>query len=305
MSNAMHDIEQLFKNMDGISQAQRIVIPTGDGAKSMLYMPCVHTEWERGMIKITSITPDNPQHQRPTTQATIIITDLKTGEHVASIDGSYLTRLRTGALSGLATQYLSRENASTLGMIGTGGMAFEQLLANLEVRPIKNVLLYNRTTSKAESFKKRVADAFPDLSITVVEDVDTLTKQADIINCQTQSADPVFDAQNIQPGTHINGIGSYRPDMKELDNRILPKADKVFFDDIEGVKEEAGEFIEANEKGLFKFEDVDGDLKDLSLNGTIQRSHDDSITVFKCVGTAYFDLAVALGAYDRLMADSH
>ncbi|MEJ7540489.1 ornithine cyclodeaminase family protein [Staphylococcus intermedius] len=301
MSDAINDIEQLFTDMDGISLAQRTVIPTGEGAKSMLYMPCVHTGRQLGIVKITSITPDNPQNGRPTTQGNIIVTDLETGEHVVSMDGSYLTRLRTGALSGIATKYLSRENATTLGMIGTGGMAYEQLLANIEVRDIERVILFNRTVDKAEDFKARVLAAFPNLSVEVVDDVKKLVEQADIINCQTQSSEPVFDADTVQPGTHINGIGSYRPDMKEIDNRILPKADKVYFDDFEGVKEEAGEIIEANEKGIFKFEDVDGDLKALSLNGQLQRTDDDSITVFKCVGAAYFDLAVALGAYERLI----
>ncbi|MBA8758780.1 ornithine cyclodeaminase family protein [Staphylococcus schleiferi subsp. coagulans] len=300
IGDAIQDIEALFKDMEGVRQAQRIVIPTGEGAKSMLYMPCIHLNRQLGIIKITSITPENPDHNRPTTQGKIIVTDLKTGEHVASIDGSYLTRLRTGALSGIATQYLSRENAQTIGMIGTGGMAFEQLIANLEVRPIQRILLYNQTKDKAEDLKARILKTYSDYEVEIVDDVETLITQSDIINCQTASAEPVFDADTVKPGTHINGIGSYRPDMKEIDNRILPKADKVIFDDVEGVKKEAGEIIEANEKGIFKFEDYDGDLKSLSLNGTLQRSNDESITVFKCVGAAYFDLAVALGAYERL-----
>ncbi len=300
IGDAIQDIEALFKDMEGVRQAQRIVISTGEGAKSMLYMPCIHLNKQLGIIKITSITPENPDHHRPTTQGTIIVTDLKTGEHVASIDGSYLTRLRTGALSGIATKYLSRENVQTIGMIGTGGMAFEQLIANLEVRPIQRILLYNQTKDKAEDLKARILKTYSDYEVEIVDDVETLVTQSDIINCQTSSAEPVFDADTVKPGTHINGIGSYRPDMKEIDNRILPKADKVIFDDIEGVKKEAGEIIEANEKGIFKFEDYDGDLKSLSLNGTLQRSNDESITVFKCVGAAYFDLAVALGAYERL-----
>ncbi|WP_281200795.1 ornithine cyclodeaminase family protein [Staphylococcus schleiferi] len=300
IGDAIQDIEALFKDMEGVRQAQRIVIPTGEGAKSMLYMPCIHLNRQLGIIKITSITPENPDHDRPTTQGTIIVTDLKTGEHVASIDGSYLTRLRTGALSGIATQYLSQENAQTIGMIGTGGMAFEQLIANLEVRPIQRILLYNQSKDKAEDLKARILKTYSDYEVEIVDDVETLVTQSDIINCQTSSAEPVFDADTVKPGTHINVIGSYRPDMKEIDNRILPKADKVIFDDVEGVKKEAGEIIEANEKGIFKFEDYDGDLKSLSLNGTLQRSNDESITVFKCVGAAYFDLAVALGAYERL-----
>ncbi|MGV3042266.1 ornithine cyclodeaminase family protein [Staphylococcus rostri] len=299
MSDAIQDIEHLFENMDGISQTTRVVIPTGDGAKSMLYMPCVHLGKQQGIIKITSITPDNPQHHRPTTQANIIITDLETGEHIASLDGSYLTRLRTGALSGIASKYMSRTDAQTLGMIGTGGMAYEQLLGNLEVRPIQKVLLFNRTTEKAEKFLAQVAEKHPDIDFEVVSDVSDLVKRSDIINCQTQSTTPVFDAADVQNGTHINGIGSYRPEMKEMDNRLFPKASQIVFDDLEGVKEEAGEFIEADEKGLFSFAEHDADLKGLSRQGTVQRDND-SITIFKCVGAAHFDLAVALGAWEKL-----
>ncbi|MCS4485337.1 ornithine cyclodeaminase family protein [Staphylococcus americanisciuri] len=299
MADAICDIEQLLKNMDDISQTTRTVIPTGDGAKSMLYMPCVHLGKQQGIIKITSITPDNPQHQRPTTQANIIITDLKTGEHIASLDGNYLTRLRTGALSGIATNYMSRTDSQILGMIGTGGMAYEQLLGNLEVRPIQKVLLFNRTIEKAKTFVAQVADKHPEIEFEIVSDVSDLVKCSDIINCQTQSTTPVFDAADVQNGTHINGIGSYRPEMKEMDNRLFPKASHIVFDDLEGVKEEAGEFIEADAKGLFSFANHHDDLKGCVVDGNTVREKD-SITIFKCVGAAYFDLAVALGAWNKL-----
>ncbi|UXR79136.1 MULTISPECIES: ornithine cyclodeaminase family protein [unclassified Staphylococcus] len=298
MSDAIQDIENLFQNMDDVSQTSRVVIPTGEGAKSMLYMPCIHFGKQQGIVKITSITPENPQHHRPTTQANIVITDLTTGEHVASMDGSYLTRLRTGALSGIATKYMSRPDSKILGMIGTGGMAYEQLLGNLEVRPIEKVLLFNRSSEKAHAFKARIADKHPNVIFEVVSTVDELVKQSDIINCQTQSTSPVFNANDVQPGTHINGIGSYRPEMKEMDNRLFPASSQIVFDDLEGVKEEAGEFIEADKQGLFSFDQHNDDLKGVSLNGKVARN-DEDITIFKCVGAAHFDLAVALGAWEK------
>ncbi|MBI5974246.1 ornithine cyclodeaminase family protein [Staphylococcus canis] len=302
MSHAVQDIKALLKELEHVTQTERLVISTGEGAQSMLYMPSIHLKKQLGMIKITSITPKNPAVNRPTTQGNIIITNIDTGEHVASLDGSYLTRLRTGALSAIATEYMSRQNAKTLGLIGTGGMAYEQFLGNMEARSIDHVILYNRTTDKAEQFKSKIHDQYPDLNITVVENVSDLVKQSDIINCQTQSTEAVFNADDVQKGTHINGIGSYRPDMREIDYQILPDASHVVFDDIEGVKVEAGEFIEANEKDIYPFENVYGDLKALVDTETIERS-DDAITVFKSVGAAYFDLAVALGAYEQLQSN--
>lgn len=300
MKDAINAIEQSFNNLDQIKTAPRTVIPTGEGAKSMLYMPCVDLAKQLGTIKITSITPENPKQHLPTTQAQIVLTNLENGETNAVLDGSYLTRLRTGALSGIATKYMSREDATTLGMIGTGGMAYEQFLGNLEVRPIDTVLLYNRTTKKAQDFKTRILNDYPDLHVHVLEDVSTLVKQADILNCQTPSTHPVFQAKDIQPGTHINGIGSYQPDMKELDPNIFTLAESVIVDDFEGAKEESGELIEANQKKTFTFEDINDELKTLSQQGNLYRKRNDAITVFKCVGAAYFDLAVAIGAYEKL-----
>ncbi|ERS92796.1 ornithine cyclodeaminase family protein [Staphylococcus simulans] len=300
MKDAITAIEESFNKLNQIKTAPRTVIPTGDGAKSMLYMPCVDLAKQLGTIKITSITPENPKQQLPTTQAQIVITNLKNGETKAMLDGSYLTRLRTGALSGIATKYMSRENATTLGMIGTGGMAYEQFLGNIEVRPINTVLLYNRTTEKAQDFKTRILKDYPDLNVQVLEDVSKLVKQADIINCQTPSTQPVFNAEDVQPGTHINGIGSYQPDMKELDANIFTQAESVVVDDLEGAKEESGELIEANENKTFTFEEINDELKTLSQQGTLYRKNNDAITVFKCVGAAYFDLAVAIGAYEKL-----
>lgn len=300
MKDAITAIEESFNKLNQIKTAPRTVIPTGDGAKSMLYMPCVDLAKQLGTIKITSITPENPKQQLPTTQAQIVITNLKNGETKAMLDGSYLTRLRTGALSGIATKYMSREDATTLGMIGTGGMAYEQFLGNIEVRPIDTVLLYNRTTEKAQDFKTRILKDYPDLNVLVLEDVSKLVKQADIINCQTPSTQPVFNAEDVQPGTHINGIGSYQPDMKELDTNIFTQAESVVVDDLEGAKEESGELIEANENKTFTFEEINDELKTLSQQGTLYRKNNDAITVFKCVGAAYFDLAVAIGAYEKL-----
>lgn len=300
MKDAITAIEESFNKLNQIKTAPRTVIPTGDGAKSMLYMPCVDLAKQLGTIKITSITPENAKQQLPTTQAQIVITNLKNGETKAMLDGSYLTRLRTGALSGIATKYMSREDATTLGMIGTGGMAYEQFLGNIEVRPINTVLLYNRTTEKAQDFKTRILKDYPDLNVQVLEDVSKLVKQADIINCQTPSTQPVFNAEDVQPGTHINGIGSYQPDMKELDANIFTQAESVVVDDLEGAKEESGELIEANENKTFTFEEINDELKTLSQQGTLYRKNNDAITVFKCVGAAYFDLAVAIGAYEKL-----
>ncbi|HCU9528397.1 TPA: ornithine cyclodeaminase family protein [Staphylococcus aureus] len=301
MSDAISDIEALLKNMDEIKQESRIVISTKENGGSMIYMPCVDLNSKIGITKIASITPENNINDLPTTQAIMILTDLKTGEHIATIEANYLTKLRTGALSGIATKYLSRENSNTIGLIGTGGMAYEQLIGNLEVRKISKVYLYNKSKDKAKVFKEKIIEELPHVSVEITENTKELVENSDIINCQTRSTESVFNAENVKVGTHINGIGSFTPEMREIDYNILLNANKVIFDDFSGVKAEAGEFIEANNKGVFKFEDVNGDLKDLVTSESIRRSSEKEITVFKSVGTAYFDLAVAIGIYNKII----
>ncbi|HDZ8768656.1 TPA: ornithine cyclodeaminase family protein [Staphylococcus aureus] len=301
MTDAISDIESLLNNMDEIKQESRMVIATKKNSGSMIYMPCVDLNSKIGIVKIASITPENSMKDLPTTQAIMILTELNTGEHIATIEANYLTKLRTGALSGIATKYLSRENSNSIGIIGTGGMAYEQLIGNLEVRKISNVFLYNKSKDKAKVFKSKILEDLPHLSVEIMDNTKELVEKSDIINCQTRSVEPVFNAENVKAGTHINGIGSFTPEMREIDCNILLNANKVIFDDFAGVKSEAGEFIEANNKGIFKFEDVNGDLKDLVTSESIRRSSEKEITVFKSVGTAYFDLAVATGIYNKII----
>ncbi|MGV3278010.1 ornithine cyclodeaminase family protein, partial [Staphylococcus hyicus] len=132
------------------------VFPTGEWAKLILQNPSIQKRKNHGMKKIPPNTPNNPKHGRPTTHVNIILRAMNTGEHLASIDGSYLTRRRTGGLSGIASKYMRNKESETLGLIGTGGLAYEQLLGNLKVRPIKKVFLYNRTKDKASLFQARI-----------------------------------------------------------------------------------------------------------------------------------------------------
>ncbi|SUM00731.1 ornithine cyclodeaminase/mu-crystallin family protein [Staphylococcus aureus] len=301
MTDAISDIESLLNNMDEIKQESRMVIATKKNSGSMIYMPCVDLNSKIGIVKIVSIIPENSMKDLPTTQAIMILTDLNTGEHISTIEANYLTKLRTGALSGIATKYLSRENSNSIGIIGTGGMAYEQLTGNLEVRKISNVFLYNKSKDKAKVFKSKILEELPHLSVEIMDNTKELVEKSDIINCQTRSVEPVFNAENVKAATHINGIGSFTPEMREIDYNILLKSNKVVFDDFAGVKAEAGEFIEANNKGVFKFEDASGDLKDLVTSESIRRNSEKEITVFKSVGTAYFDLAVVIGVYNKII----
>ena len=279
-----------FRN-DKLVEANRIVLPASDSS-SMLYMPCISTAQKVSIIKTVSIFPENAD--LPTTQGNILVSNLEDGRHIASLEASYLTRLRTGAMTAIATEKLARKDSKVLGVIGTGRMAFEQVLGVLEVRSIKTILLFNRTRSKAETFKEDLKDFGVDLDVEVKGEVDDLVVESDIINCATQSKTPVFDGSKLQKGTHINGVGSFTPEMIEMDMETVKSADQIYLDDMNGAKEEAGEIIKAVGKGIISWDDIKGTLADIYDKDHL-RDSDEEITLYKCVGAGYFDLAVANG----------
>lgn len=301
MDQAISDIEQMLhhKNAGKINHPPRTVIEFKEENGSVLYMPSTDTDEAIMSMKTVTIFPNNPKRGRTTTQGVVLLSDANNGDHVALFNASYLTRLRTGAMSGLATDRLARKNAKTLTAIGTGGMAFEQVLGVLAVRDVEEILLINPTKEKAVKFKEKLR-AFgvgASVAIHVLDDVQEAVKKADIICCSTRSNDPVFDGNDVRPGTHVNGVGSYLPHMREVDYTFLTRASKIVIDDLEGAKEEAGELIHANKQKDWSFAHLHGDLMELVTNQIAGRKEDAEITFFKSVGAAYYDLAVSNGVY--------
>ncbi|MBT2583871.1 NAD(P)-binding domain-containing protein [Planococcus sp. ISL-109] len=301
MDDAIQDVTKLLlaKHRGQINNPHRTVLDFPDRQASALYMPSADNKAEIAGIKIVTIFPDNPKQHRPTTQGVIVLSDATNGEHVAMMTASYLTRLRTGALSAIATDHLARQDSRTLGVIGTGAMAFEQVLGVLAVRNIEQILLFNRTPEKAARFKEQLEAFGVDVAIHVADSAKTAVESADVIVCATRSVEPVFDGNDLKPGTHINGVGSYLPHMREMDETTIRRADKIVADDIIGVQGEAGELIHAANSGNWSFEELHAELEELVAGERPGRESEEEITFFKCVGAAYFDLAVAKGVYRK------
>ncbi|MFE5426354.1 ornithine cyclodeaminase family protein [Peribacillus simplex] len=280
-----------------IDNPHRTVLAFPQHEASALYMPSADLSEEVSAVKVVTIFPKNPSRGKATTQGVILLSDAENGEHLALLNASYLTRLRTGALSGIATDFLARKDARVLTIIGTGAMGFEQAIGVLAVRDIERILLVNRTREKAEKFGEKLRAFGVTVPFEVFEDVSAAVRQADIICCATRSNEPVFNGEDLKPGTHINGVGSYLPDMKEVDNTTVSRAAKIIVDDLAGVKDEAGELISAANQGNWSFNDIHGELYELVMLTKTGRENEEEITFFKSVGAAYFDLAVAKGVY--------
>lgn len=301
MEDAIKDLTQILRSKEAgkLNNPHRTVLDFPEREASALYMPSADLDSEISAVKIVTIFPENPSVDRPTTQGVLVVSDATNGEHVALMNASYLTRLRTGALSGIATDLLAKEQCSILTVIGTGAMAFEQILGVLSVRKIDRILLVNRTPEKAYRFGDKLRSDGINIPFEVVNDVSKAVRQADIICCATRSNEPVFYGGDVQPGTHINGVGSYLPHMREVDEMLVTKADKIVVDDLDGVKSEAGELIHADQSNKWSFGDIYSQLGTLVIGGKKGRQSDKEISFFKSVGAAYFDLAVAKGVYAK------
>lgn len=312
MPMAIEAIEDLLKvqheNPSWVKTPERLVIPTYQDSESHqtgshLSMPSVVFDGaeEYAVVKLVTICPDNPARNKPTTVATIAVSDTATGETLAFMDGIYVTQVRTAALSGVATKYMANPDSKTVAVVGTGGMAYEQLNAVLTVCPnITEVTLWNRTTDKAHDFKEVFERDYSqwNVTLTVCDTIEEAVKDADIINLATRATEGLFEVDQIKANAHVNAVGAYQPNMKEVSDSVIESSAYVVIDDLEGGKHEAGDLIQADDNSGcdWQWEQLSGQLMDLVSGDLKVETADGSkgITLFKSVGAASFDAAVAL-----------
>ncbi|WP_226678295.1 ornithine cyclodeaminase family protein [Mesobacillus jeotgali] len=298
IEDAIRDVEAILVAIhEGrVENPHRTVLNVPERNGSVLYMPSSDGT-SMAATKIVSIFPDNSSADLPTTQGAILLTELQTGRHISLLSASYLTRLRTGALSAISARHLARPDSQVLTVIGTGGMAFEQVLGIVNVLPIQDIYLINRTVEKTYAFGEKLRDAGVTATIHTGVDRNEAVAQSDVICCATRSTEEVFDAHYVKSGTHIIGVGSYLPEMREIPLGAIERATLIYADDYEGFKTEAGEFIDAVQRGKWSLDQLSGTLAELHVK-PVERGVDD-ITIFKSVGAAHFDLAVAKGVFGK------
>lgn len=251
-------------------------------------------------VKLVTICPDNPSRDLPTTTAIMTVSNNATGEVLAVMDGIYITQVRTAALSAIATKYMAKPDCKSVAVVGCGGMAYEQLNAILTVRPEINIVyLWNRSSEGAEQFKARFAKDYGQwqVDLKICAQIDEAIKDADIINVATRAKKGLFDVEQIKSDVHINAVGAYQASMKEISNAVVASA-QVVVDDLKSSRHEAGDLIQANNAPdcAWTWDDMSGDLQAL-VTGKIKikaNENSEAITLFKSVGAASFDAAVAL-----------
>lgn len=255
-----------------------------------LYMPVSLEDCEAFGVKIVGMSQANEQRGLPFISAMVLVLDGHTGRVTGMIEGSYLTALRTGAASGLATDLLANPEANVLAVFGAGVQARTQVEAVAAVRPLKKVWVFNRTRSHAETFAQEMSASLG-IEMQVAEDPNRLA-EAQIICTATTASTPIFEKEQLAPGAHINAVGAYRKDMAEIHPEVV-KVSELFVDQVAATLVEAGDVIQPIEAGLISHAHILAELGEVVLDTHPGRSDPEAITLFKSVGNAVQDLSVA------------
>jgi ornithine cyclodeaminase len=217
--------------------------------------------------------------------------DGQTGEPRALLNGVRLTALRTGAAAGVATKALARKNAQVMAIIGAGAQAADQIRAVLAVRPIQEVRIFDRVERNARNLAVRLGLEIEKVRVWAPNTLERTLKDADVVTTVTTSREPVFEPAMISPGTHINGVGAFTLEMKEVPAAGLP-LERIFVDQRKAVRAEAGDVVQALNEGRIKADNLI-EIGSVLLGAEKGRRSDQEITFFKTVGLAAQDAATA------------
>lgn len=245
-------------------------------------------------VKAVTVFPQN-SGSLPVVQGLVLLFDGATGSPRIVIDGLALTTLRTGAASGVATELLSPPESSVLSIIGAGGQALDQIVAVCAVRPISTLRLNSRSRQSAEQLGRRAAELFPELDISVWNTAAEAIAGADVVCTVTTATEPLFALGDLKEDVHVNAVGAHTSTAAEVPADVIEAASLVTVDSLAAAQAEAGDLIRAEAAARFFWEEAK-ELGGLLLERPTDRT---GITVFKSVGIAAQDLAVAKLAFSR------
>jgi ornithine cyclodeaminase/alanine dehydrogenase len=301
MEDAIDTVEAAFGELasGSVDMPQRLTIADAERAGTVLCMPA----YLKGMgalgVKTVTVYKNNPEgHNLPTVLATVTLLDQETGSTLSVMDGGFLTALRTGAASGVATKYLARKDARVAGVFGAGAQARTQLWATCTVRDIERAVVHSvDSESVKRAFAERMSEKL-NIEVEIAQSGREVVEKADVLCLATTSAGPIIDGDWLRPGTHINGVGSHSPGAREIDTKTIVNS-KIVCDLTSACLAEAGDLMMPVQEGALSPDGIYGDLGELVLGTKEGRESSDEVTLFKSVGLAIQDSSVALAAYTR------
>lgn len=299
-------LERAFRNgaIAPLRHHHAIRLPNGEADATLLLMPAwtasspgAETAGRYLGIKLVSVFPGNGKRGKPAVQGAYLLASAETGEPLAMMDAPRLTVWRTAAASALASRHLSRPDARRHLLVGAGALGPYLVRAHASVRPIREVVLWNRTRAGAERLAATLAGH--GIAASVTDALEAAVRDADIVSTATISSTPLVRGAWLRPGTHLDCVGAYRPDMRETDDEVVRRA-RIWVDTRAGGLTEAGDIVMPLAAGVIGREKIEGDLSDLARGSAPVRASPDDITMFKSVGASIEDLAAAVEVHERL-----
>ena len=259
---------------------------------TLLVMPCYDSALQAAGIKIVSVSA------KAGVNATYELLDAASGIPVMRVEANYLTDLRTAATSAVATDLLARKDVETLGVFGSGRQAAVHLAALPRVRKFKRFLVSGSGRSDLKTFCEKIKAEFGmDLE---PADAETVARESDVICTCTTSPEPLFDGDWLRPGTHLNLVGAFQPETREVDDITVKRA-RVVVDTYEGALAEAGDLLIPMKSGVIDRSHIIADLHEIASGKKPGRISANDITLFKSVGCALEDLVTAQLVYKSIV----
>ena len=268
----------------------------GAGPNHLLVWPA----WRFGAYsgaKLVSVFPGNAATGAPTNTTVYLLFDGTDGRPLAVMTGDAFTTMKTSADSAVAAGYLARPDVRVLACLGAGAQAAAQIAAHRAVRPsLERVLIWNRTAAKAEALATTLRTG--GLEAQTVPDPDLAVAAADVVTAVTSSREPIVRGALLRPGTHVDLVGGFTPDMREADDRAVARA-RVFVDTRRFTVADCGDIAGPIASGALLAEDIAGDLYELCRGEVAGRRDPDEITLFKNAGGGHLDLMTAVALYEH------
>jgi ornithine cyclodeaminase len=276
-----------------------MVLP--DGARILGLMPGSLASPAALGLKVVTVFPGNAGTPWDSHQGIVVLFDAGNGLPLAILDGSEVTAIRTAAVSGVATRVLAREDARTLGLLGTGVQARTHLEAMRAARPgIQEVRVFSRSAEGRSAFARREAERHG-IGVVAVDSARAAVEGADVVCTTTSAREPVLAGAWLAPGTHVNAVGACTPRARELDAEAVRRS-RVVVDSRESAAHEAGDLLIPLELGELPGDPVEAELGEVLVGSAPGRRDDTEITLFESLGLAVEDLATAVHVLERARA---
>ena len=305
MSEAIEVVKDAFVQLSS-QRAQspvRTLLNLRNEGEVALTMPAFLGETPALGTKIITVLPRNPSRGLSAVQALVVLFDATTGGPSAILEGTHLTRLRTGAATGAATQVFSRRDAEKLALFGAGGQAFFQVQGVWAARKVVRTLIFDLLPERVDSLIARLKKTPRGQEVEILKALspEEALEGADIVVTATSSRLPVFPGKALGAGVHVNAIGAFTPEMQEVDEETILRS-RIFVDSVAACLEEAGDLIIPLKKGLIGRADIQAELGEVIAGKKTGRRDKQEITYFKSVGNAVQDISVAQAVFQRASA---